>query len=706
MGLRRIGLDEPRQNTKDRGPTPPLQTLRTPRRLLPALALSALLATSGRARAADVELSRITPVPAGEQIPAVDFVRPPILYNPSLNPSGTHIAALVTAGADRYQLMVDNLGTQKFEMLSGVGDTDIGGYVWLDDNRLVFSVGVQKLYGTGLYAADIDNLANAYSLLQYVGSRLIAVPQADRLHPLASISPDSMNSGNVGRVVELNTEIKTGKIFNLLSPGISDEVIHTMQEDNQAHIVETYPGPQEGLDAGFLTDKDGKLAFAFTAANGVFTMLRLEDGDWKRCPVDLDTVDVLGCGREHNEVVVIGPRQAGRPRALQFMNAATGELGDVIYQDPIYDFNGSLYRDRVTQQILGAYISRNGPRTVWFDPDYRKLQKRLEGTFPGLVVTVIGTNDEGSIAVVETYSDRQPAIYYWVDLAKHAVGLIKNSRPWVDPKQMQPMHAIRYKTRDGRTLDAYLTLPAGASKASPPPLVVIARDDSDIYRSQFERSQGRYTWGYNEQAQFLASRGYGVLQPNTRISAGYWSMFPKQDEWDFRKIANDVTDATNTLVASGLVDRQRIAVMGAGFGAYLALASAESEPQLYRCGLAIEGTYDWASFMGYFSDDKHDNGMYDRMVRFLGNPHRDSEKFKALSVTDSIGKLRMPIFVAYDKIEVFYEQQGKELVSALDSAGIPHEAAQIGSDRFGIGYLENRVDLFQKEEAFLGKNLK
>jgi len=94
------------------------------------------------------------------------------------------------------------------------------------------------------------------------------------------------------------------------------------------------------------------------------------------------------------------------------------------------------------------------------------------------------------------------------------------------------------------------------------------------------------------------------------------------------------------------------------------------------------------------------------MVRFLGNPHRDSEKFKALSVTDSIGKLRMPIFVAYDKIEVFYEQQGKELVSALDSAGIPHEAAQIGSDRFGIGYLENRVDLFQKEEAFLGKNLK
>lgn len=434
-------------------------------------------------------------------------------------------------------------------------------------------------------------------------------------------------------------------------------------------------------------------------------MYRLDAGAWKRCPVDLEAVDILGCGRTPNEVLVIGPRQEGKPRALRYMNAATGELGDVLLQDPSYDFNGSIYRDPVTREVLGATIERVGPRTVWFSPEYRGLQRMMEGSFPGVAVRLIGSNDAASVFLVVTYSDRQPPVYYWVDLAKHAVGLIKKSFPWIDPQRMRPMVPVKYKTRDGRTLYAYLTLPAGASKASPPPLVVLPGEDTDIYRSGYQPEDGRNVWGYDREVQFLASRGYAVLQPNHRGSAGYKWMFPKADQWDFRKMGGDVTDAAKTLAASGLVDSRRIAVMGANFGAYLAMASAEDDPQLYRCVVATDGTYDWSTLMGYFADDKHDSAMYGRMERLLGNPHKEPEKFKALSVAASVGGLGMPVLISYQKMIDFETMEGKQLASALENAGVKREVNPIGSDRFALNYVEYRVKYFERVESFLAQNL-
>ena len=132
-----------------------------------------------------------------------------------------------------------------------------------------------------------------------------------------------------------------------------------------------------------------------------------------------------------------------------------------------------------------------------------------------LLYTSIQGNDAQNIFLVATYSDRQPVRYSWVDLDKHTGGLIKDSMPWIDPKRMRPESAIKFKTRDGRELDAYLTLPAGASKKNPPPLVVVPHGGPWL----------RENWGFDREAQFLASRGYAVLKPNYRGSYGYDWMF-------------------------------------------------------------------------------------------------------------------------------------------------------------------------------------
>ena len=142
-------------------------------RFISALALSAIVTMASAAEKIDLE--RTKPVPATEQIPIADFFRPRLLQQPKLNPAGTHIGALISAGSDQYQLLVYDLKTQKPETLGGAGDKDVYDFNWLNDERLIFGFSSRKLYGMGLFAANVGRLATSYPLLQYYGANIIAI---------------------------------------------------------------------------------------------------------------------------------------------------------------------------------------------------------------------------------------------------------------------------------------------------------------------------------------------------------------------------------------------------------------------------------------------------------------------------------------------------------------------------------------------------
>ncbi|MFA5263620.1 MAG: alpha/beta fold hydrolase, partial [Opitutaceae bacterium] len=361
-----------------------------------------------------------------------------------------------------------------------------------------------------------------------------------------------------------------------------------------------------------------------------------------------------------------------------------------------YDFNGWLYRSPATQQIMGAMINRDGPRMIWFNEDYKNFQKLLDGMFPGVIVRIIGSDEAQKIFLIATFSDRQPVIYSWVDLEKRTGGLIKKSAPWIDPQRMQPMHIVKFKTRDGRRLDSYLTLPAGASKKNPPPLVVLPHGGP----------WARDNWGYDNEAQFLASRGYAVLQPNYRGSTGCNWMFPEKDEWDFRKMHDDVTDATKFMIASGLIDSGRIAIMGASFGGYLAVSGVVNEPSLYRCAVTIAGVFDWEQQIKNEKYDQFDSPSYGRMMRKLGDAKKQPEKFDAISPGRHADQIRVPVFVSGGKDDRTVEiEQSKTLISALKKYHVPHETLLVREEGHGMSHLENRVELYTRIEAFLAKNM-
>jgi len=417
---------------------------------------------------------------------------------------------------------------------------------------------------------------------------------------------------------------------------------------------------------------------------------------WVKCPEDLDQIDVLGAGDDPGEVTVLGPRDGTAPRPLEFMDAQSGKPGDVLLQDKSYDFNGWLFRDPASHNIVGAVYHRAAPAVVWFTQPYRDLQKVVDSLFPKQVVRILEMDDAGKTVLIGSGSDRQPLVYSWVDLAKHTSGLIKNTQPWIDPKRMRPMGVIKFKTAEGRQLDAYITLPAGASRANPPPVVVLPHPFIG----------GRSVWEYNSEVQFLASRGYAVLQPNYRGSAGYGWMFPEQDEWEFRKMSDDVTSATKTAIAMGLVDPKRVAIMGTYFAGYLAAAGAAFEPGLYKCALSISSYYDWGKYIKEDHYSQFSNPIYSRYLRKLGDPSKDPQKFDATAPLRHADQVTSALFITwgeYDDPEMI--SQSRDMASAVERNHVQVETLSFLDEAIGVRHLDHRIELYTHIEAFLAKNL-
>lgn len=641
---------------------------------LRATALLACLAPAALLASEFSDLKRTEPVPANEQIPIIDFVRPAQFEDVQLNHTGTQVGAIVPGADDHTNLVTFELATLKLDGISPPpGDFDITYFAWLDGNRLSYIIGKRATGGGGLIVGEAGKLTSAEPVNMSVEDssfQVIANPPEDR----------------------------TQLLVDLTAPTLRYDSLEIINAVNHGALVTRYPElkTDHGFNIEFLPDKLGKLAFGVTQENGILTLSRLEGESWVKCPEDLDQVDLIDSGDNPGEIVVIGPRDGVSPRPLELMDAATGKAKEVILQDKGYDFDGWLFRDPSSHNIVGAVYDRAAPRVVWFTEAYRNLQKAVDNLFPNQVVRILAMDDAGKILLISSGSDRQPVVYSWVDLEKHKSGLIKNSAPWIDPKRMQPMGVIRYATAEGRQIDAYLTLPAGASKANPAPLVVIPNSWSG----------GRWGWEYNPDVQFLASRGYAVLQPNHRGSAGYTWMFPEEENWDFAKMSDDIARAATKAIATGIVDRNRVAIMGTQFGGYLAVAGAALEPGMYKCALSVSAFYDWGKYITESKYAQFSDAMYSRYLFKLGDPHKNPDRFNAMSPLPLAGQIHSALFLAwgeFDNPEVI--GQSKDMASMAKRNNPNVETISFVNEANGVSHLAHRIELYQHIEAFLSKNL-
>jgi acetyl esterase/lipase len=653
----------------------------------PALASGLVFAATVFAKP-DKALERMVPVPATEPIPVADFFKPPVFRDPQLNPAGTHYAAIVPTLDDNNDLVVFKLGSDKEERL-GSKNRDVYSFDWLNDKRILFQVSQHKRYVAGLYAVDVGRSAHSYAIQQNSVVEIVGFPKSNDQQALVWILASAELDGADEGVMKIETQRTIGN-GNGIVRGAAEAGILT-------EIVAHYDKPKDGTAVAYLADLNGELAFCLTTNEDGFPALhRLVDGKWQRCAVDMDDLDIVGPGGKPGELLVVGPRQDGKPRGLHRLDAVSGQLGELLYQDAHYDFSGRIYRHPVDRRILGVQYERQGPQTVWFDPTYAARQAALERALPNHAVRIIGSDREEKHFFVSASSDVSPTSYHHIKPGGKSVSLIANVAPWIDPARMRPMQLLTFKSRDRVPIEGYLTLPEGASKEKPAPLIVLPHGGP--WR--------RDNWGWDPEVQFLASRGYAVFQPNYRGSKGSEWRFPEEDIWNFTKMHEDVTDGVKALLRSGLVDRDRVAIMGGSFGAYLALCGAVDEPELYRCAVAIAGVFDWETMMKERRSGDHARNGYGTLRRFLGDPRESREKFDAISPIRRVHRMKAPIFVAHGKEDRVAEvQQAQRLLAELKKHGIAFEKHLASLEGHGFQRFENRVELYTRIEAFLAKHM-
>ena len=188
--------------------------------------------------------------------------------------------------------------------------------------------------------------------------------------------------------------------------------------------------------------------------------------------------------------------------------------------------------------------------------------------------------------------------------------------------------------------------------------------------------------------------------------SGYKWQYPKEDEWAYRKMHEDVTNATNALIATGWVDRNRVAIAGFGFGGYLALCGVAFEPSLYRCAVAISPVCDYGKLI---EDQKYYKNMspyYTRMCLKLGDPKSDPAKFDAMSPLKHADDIRVPVLISEGEYDLSVElSMSADLVSAVKSKGLPAESIKFLNEGGDVRFLDHRVERFERIEAFLAKNM-
>lgn len=618
---------------------------------------------------------------AAEQ-PAGDFFRPPEVTSVQLNSAGTHLAMLVyEPETDSTGLRIVDLASQKVTGLAGNKTFDLHDLLWINDEELVYTMSRDNVYAAGLYLMHRDRPGKSTALNGYDAVRILGAPLARPNHLLVWITASGITRGKQMGVLELDARRPFRNGF----------------DEDYGNTVERIKNPPGDSVSHWLRDRAGEIRYATAIQQGAARLYqRTKGGEWIPVTLSLDEVAPLAVDTDPNTLLVGRLAADGKSEIVRF-DTKTGRASAPLYSDDKYDLRGASVRfSEDGKDVLGFAYRRQAYTQVWLREDEASLQKTIDDALPDRINLVPSRSRDGRRLVVQSYSDRHPGTFYLFEPAAGKLSAIANRAPWLSEAQLGRVTLMRFKTRDGLSLDAYLTTPAGWVAGKPAPMIVLPHGGP----------WARNSVGYDPEAQFFASRGYVVFQPNYRGSSGYGPAISQTPRFDFRGMHNDVTDGTKALIKAGVADPARVAILGSSFGGYLAVCGAAFEPALYRCAVTIAGVFDWELVMKEARFNDPETFRYDFWRRHLGDPQQHAEKFESISPLRATTPIKIPVFVAHGEVDpVADASQSHRLVRSLQANGSPYETMFVPGEAHGFAALTNRVELYTRIESFLKKHL-
>lgn len=611
-----------------------------------------------------------------DRIPMEMLLQRPAISNAELSPQGDYVAFLIPdKKRDIVGMMTMNLKTGKTNIIKPHGTMDIYNFNWLNNDEIVFEVGTLNIYTQGTHIVHKDK---------------------KRARPLWFLDSTS--------IVDL-LPLEKNRLLLWVQETIRKQkglfLIDTGKPMGDAgkpeNILRRYEDPP-GFVLNWAADADGLPRLAtvhFGDKDKTRYLFRPNMKEsWKELPIDPLETGFFDFDPDGDHIFVSAFREK-ETTGLYRYNLSTEEFGESLFRDQLYDFSSSasLVFSSKEGRLVGIYYDRQKPVTWWISESFINAQAVLDSALPDGINRIIDFSDDDSIFLAVNFSDQNPGTYFILDLENHSLSKLLDKQPWIDPTEMAETKPVRYSTRDGLSLLAYLTLPSTGEK--PYPTIVLPHGGP----------WARDLFGYDPEVQFLASLGFAVLQPNYRGSTGFKHEISKRDMFDFLKMHDDVTDATLHLIEQSLAEPGRIVIMGASFGGYLALCGVAFEPDLYCAGITNVGVFDWVDLIRS-ERDKAGDFAYDYLTKNLGHYKEDVDYLKKISPFFSVPKIKVPVLVAHgkeDKRAPF--QQSRRLAKAFEKNGIVHEKIFIAWEGHGYFSIKNKREYYSKVEQFLSKHV-
>lgn len=605
-------------------------------------------------------------------IPLEDFFRNSERTSFQLSPDGRHLAYLAPY-ENRMNVYVRPLGDAADQPLRVTEKTarDVAGYCWADNERLLFMKDVggdenYQLFGVRCDGSDL----RAYTPFPGVRTALL-----DDLEEQPDVVMIEMNRRNPEVFDPYRLNLRTGEL--------------TLLAEN--------PGNYQG----WMTDHQGRLRAATAIVDGVNTQLLYRDTEDEPFRVVLTTnfkttVNFLLFTPDDRQVYAVSNRDRDK-LALVLMDPASATELEVLYEDERYDVSSIMY-SRKRKKLLSVYCTgHKEPVRHYFDEEERALRERIKRHFPHHRVAVADTDKAEENYLLYAGGDRTRGAYYHYVPQTDTLTLLAELAPWLHEEEMAEMHAVTYTTRDGLTIEAYLSLPCGLTPATARHLPVVIHPHGGPW--------ARDTWGYSSVVQFFCNRGYAVMRMNFRGSTGYGRRFLEASykQWGLR-MQDDITDAVEWLKAQGIADPKRIAIYGASYGGYATLAGVAFTPKLYACGVDYVGVSNLFTFMQTIPP--YWRPMLEMMYEQVGNPKTDREQLAATSPALHADRIEVPLFIAQGANDPRVNKaESDQMVAALRERGVEVEYMVKEDEGHGFSQEENRFDFYRAMEAFLAKHL-
>ena len=377
----------------------------------------------------------------------------------------------------------------------------------------------------------------------------------------------------------------------------------------------------------------------------------------------------------------------GRDALYRVALDGTGATALVSKNDAV-DIDGVKRLGR-GQKVIAYTYTDDRNRTVYFDPEFDRLSKLLGRSLPtSPLISFTGASADGNSLLVFAGSDTNPGKYYFLDRKTREMSDLADVRPGLTGKTLSPVRSVQYKARDGTTIPAYVTMPAGGSGKNMPAVVLPHGGPS-----------ARDEWGFDWLAQFLAARGYVVIQPNYRGSAGYGDEFQNENAYrNWQTAMADIADSARYLVDSGIAAKERLAIVGWSYGGYAALQSAATGPDLFKAVVAIAPVTD-LELRKRQAEGFTNSELVKQMIG-------SGENIRNGSPARNAAAIRAPVLLVHGDLDVNVGiEHSQKMASALNAAGKPVEFLSYkGLDHY-LDDTDARVQMLTKMGELLDRTI-